>query len=78
MMRYEGHVESGVVVLDEPMDLPDGAMVRIEVLTEAAEADEETGLAFTERFAEIMGKARSLPEDAAENHDHYLYGVPKK
>ena len=77
-MRYEGHVENGVVVLVEPIDLPDGAMVRIEPVTEPAEAGEERGSPFTERFAEIMGRARSLAADAAENHDHYLYGVPKK
>jgi hypothetical protein len=28
-----------------------------------------------ERFA---GKAEGLPPDLAENHDHYLYGTPKK
>ena len=78
MMPYEGHVENGVVVLDEPIDLPDGATVKIELVTEPAEACDEAGPSFTQRFAEIMGKARSLPEDAAENHDHYLYGVPKK
>ena len=25
-----------------------------------------------------VGKAQGLPEDAAHNHDHYLYGLPKK
>jgi hypothetical protein len=25
-----------------------------------------------------MGKAENLPEDLAQNHDHYLYGLPKK
>jgi hypothetical protein len=23
------------------------------------------------------GTVQGLPEDAAENHDHYLYGTPK-
>ena len=35
-------------------------------------------LSFRERYAAIIGKAKGLPEDAAENHDHYLYGLPRK
>ncbi len=77
-MTYKGHVENGTIVLDEPADLRDGAVVRIEVAAEPGEAGEDSGPSFTERFAKVMGKARSLPEDAAENHDHYLYGGPKK
>ena len=26
----------------------------------------------------ILGKAKGLPADAARNHDHYLYGLPRK
>ena len=77
-MVYKGHVENGRIILDEPADLPDGVTVRVEIATEPVEDSEEVGPSFSERFAEIMGKAQSLPEDAAENHDHYLYGVPKK
>jgi hypothetical protein len=73
-----GHVENGAIVLDDPVALPDGAAVRIELAAESPQADEDSGPSFTERFASVIGKARSLPQDAAENHDHYLYGVPKK
>ena len=31
-----------------------------------------------ERLKPVIGKARNLPADMAENHDHYLYGVPKR
>ncbi|MDQ1256643.1 MAG: hypothetical protein QG656_1241 [Candidatus Hydrogenedentes bacterium] len=74
-MVYRGHIENGVAVLDEGADLKDGTQVRIEI------ADGEGHPAvrsLTERLASIVGKAQSLPEDAAENHDHYLYGSPKK
>ena len=27
---------------------------------------------------EFAGKAEGLPPDLAENHDHYLYGTPKR
>lgn len=36
-MTLRGHIKNGVAVLDEPMDLPDGTPVRIEV--ERVDAD---------------------------------------
>jgi hypothetical protein len=30
-MSYRGHIKAGVAVVDEPIDLPDGTPVRIEV-----------------------------------------------
>ncbi|MCY2950525.1 MAG: hypothetical protein NTU53_00920 [Planctomycetota bacterium] len=74
-MAYAGHVENGAIVLDEPADLPDGAVVKIELVSKCVADGEDTGPSFTQRFAEVLGKTQSLPEDAAENHDHYLYGV---
>ena len=77
-MTYKGHVENGAIVLDDPVTLPDGVAVKIEFAVELPGADEDSGPSFTERFAEVLGKARSLPEDAAENHNHYLYGAAKR
>ena len=31
-----------------------------------------------ERYAGLIGITDHLPEDMAENHDHYLHGHPKK
>jgi hypothetical protein len=31
-----------------------------------------------DRLGHLAGKAKHLPADAAEQHDHYLYGTPKK
>ncbi|HOC70240.1 MAG TPA: hypothetical protein PLL36_02155 [Candidatus Hydrogenedentes bacterium] len=73
-MTYKGHVQNGAIVLDEPTRLPEGAPVKIELVLE----DENNAPSFGERYAEVFGKASSLPEDAAENHDHYLYGVEKQ
>jgi hypothetical protein len=49
--------------------IPDGAVVRIELTGEPLTAEDDHDLSFTERFSSVVGKARSLPEDAAENHD---------
>lgn len=77
-MAYMGHVENGAIVLDEPVALPDGAVVKIEFAVELPGSDDGSGPSFTERFSEVLGKARSMPEDAAEDHDHYLYGGAKR
>jgi len=33
---------------------------------------------FAERYARYIGSVDSSLGDLAENHDHYLYGTPKK
>jgi hypothetical protein len=70
-MTLEGRVENGAIVLDSPTPLPEGARVRIEVIARA----EPT---LFERIGHLAGAAKNLPPDAAEQHDHYLYGMPKK
>lgn len=81
-MLYEGTVKGGVVVLaGDP--LPDGTRVRVEPLPAdvatpidaAAPASEPT---LGQRLMKFAGRARGLPPDAARNHDHYLYGTPKR
>lgn len=72
-MTYTGHIEAGKVVLDEPARIPDGARVRIEVLSEpvmAADSGQAPSLA--EQLACVIGKADQLPADWSENHDRYL------
>ena len=33
---------------------------------------------FTEGLLEIASRLEGLPRDLAQNHDHYLHGLPKK
>jgi hypothetical protein len=71
-MTYRGHVKNGQITLDEPVALPEGAEVHIEIV--------ENG----EPQPTIWDKLRALagtvegPEDWAENHDHYIHGTPKR
>ena len=74
-MVYEGHIEKGVAVLGEQADIEEGTPVLIEVADEGANGAVRS---LADRMSAIIGKARNLPEDAAENHDYYLYGIPKK
>ncbi len=38
-MTYTGHVENGVIVLDEPVTLPEGAIIKIALAGAAPNAD---------------------------------------
>jgi len=71
-MTYRGHVENGVVVLDDPVELPEGAAVDINL---SGEREIPT---LAERLKDVCGIVKTLPEDISEQHDHYLYGTPKK
>jgi len=73
-MTLEGHIKDGAIVLDPPTNLPEGARVRVEVLP----ADAGVTPTLFERIGHLAGKAKHLPADAAAQHDHYLYGTPKK
>ena len=79
-MVHRGHVKNGVVVLDEPVILPDGAEVRVELISTNREdiVSDEQGQTLGQKLMKYAGKAVELPPDAASNHDHYLYGIPKK
>ena len=71
-MAYKGHVENGAVVLDEPINLPEGAVVRIELAALGGAGDAEAIPTLAERLASVIGKAEGLPADWSENHDKYL------
>ncbi len=72
-MTYRGHIRNGVVVVDGAPVLPEGAEVQVVLL---AAGDQGTTLG--QRLMKYSGRAEGLPPDLARNHDHYLYGAPKK
>ncbi len=77
-MVFDGHVQNGVIVVDDGVALPDGARVRVEVLPAADESPSEPGPTLYEQLAPLVGAAKGLPPDLAQNHDHYLHGQPKR
>ena len=72
-MSYRGHVRNGVVVLDESVELDEGAEVCVEVL-QLEEKKQPLG----KQLLRFAGVAKGLPSDLARNHDYYLHGLPKK
>ena len=72
-MSVLGTVVNGVVVLDNGQNLPDGTRVQVTV-NPSPKAASPLG----EILLRHAGKAQGLPEDLAEQHDHYLHGMPKR
>ncbi len=78
-MTYIGHVQNGTIVLDDPAALPEGMKVRVEPTPEndAGNSTAERP-SLLERMKDLVGIIDDLPPDFSENHDHYLYGTPKR
>ena len=78
-MTLLGHIQNGVIVLDQDVPLPEGAAVEVQVIVPPPEVSPESELpTLAESLKDFIGILEDLPEDAARNHDHYLYGTPKK
>src|SRR3954452_7724266 len=73
-MTLTGIVSNGVVILDPGQTLPEGTRVKVSVNEEAVQAASPLGAALLRH----AGKAQGLREDLAAQHDHYLYGTPKR
>jgi hypothetical protein len=82
-VELEGHVKNGRIELDQPATLPEGAKVRIQVVTARqaiaerlaqARSRPDSGPTLAERYASVIGTAVDLPPDLAERHDHYIHG----
>ena len=79
-MSYRGHIKNGMIVLDEPTALPEGAEVRVQVVPMDAPASQDAASdqSLYETLKPFIGAFKGLPPDASVNHDHYLYGTPKQ
>ena len=80
-MLYNGHVENGVVIFDDSVALPEGLKVKIEPVAAEGEEDKasDNGETLGQKLLKHAGKAVGLPCDLSDrNHDHYLYGTPKR
>jgi hypothetical protein len=77
MIAINAHYDGKVIVPDEPVDLlPNQALI---VRIEAKRADQclkrESTLAWLTANA---SDSADIPSDLSHQHDHYLYGAPKR
>ncbi len=76
---YTGEVRDGVVVFEGTHPpLPTGTRVHIKPIEGDGEVEEPLTTSPAERLRSVIGAARGLPVDLAEQHDHYLHGRPKR
>jgi hypothetical protein len=73
---YQGTVKNGVVVFKAEAP-PEGTQVRVEPVPSQDSQPATTG-SIWQKLTGFAGRAPELPNDAARQHDHYLYGRPKR
>lgn len=78
MVAIKGHFDGKVFVPDEPVDVPRNRplIIRVELAaTQSAPADGAPDL-----WQTLEGHTGSVdgPSDWSAEHDHYLYGTPKR
>jgi hypothetical protein len=93
MNAIKAHYDGKVIVLDEPVRLRKGQklVLRIETLTPSGTTkassrprNSRNGAAQRKKLSILEWAKRNavkdddLPTDLAHQHDHYLYGTPKK
>jgi hypothetical protein len=76
-MTLSGYIRDGKIIVEPGGDLPEGAAVRIEVLIDR-KSTPAASQTLGRKLMKHAGKAKGLPPDASRNHDHYLYGTPRK
>lgn len=83
-MIYHGRVQDGKIVLTGGAHLPEGTEVRVDVADEVPLTSRSNGDAsqshktIWDHLLALAGTADGLPPDYAAQHDHYLYGTPKR
>jgi hypothetical protein len=71
-MSYTGTIENGVVKLPPEAGWADGTRVRVEKIEAPQDRNE-----LTRKLRQIAAQIEGLPADLAQQHDHYIHGIPK-
>ena len=77
-MSFTATVENDTIKLPPGVHLPDGTEVTVEPREKAAESPGAPPQTLGERYAKYIGCVNTGLGDLADNHDHYLYGTPKR
>jgi hypothetical protein len=73
----KAHFDGKVLVPDEPVDLPKHCALEVRVVPVRPSSMKGNSL---RRLVEVAKRfpVTNAPVDGAEQHDHYLYGLPKR
>lgn len=78
MTTFRAHFDGEVLVPDGPVDLPTGCILEVRA---APLPNGESNDRPLQRLAAVVEQFPDNPEaplDGAQQHDHYLYGAPKR
>lgn len=74
----KAHFDGKVFIPDEPIDVPAGAAATVTVSVREEPPVGRGTLADLADWAETLPIDPNSPGDRATQHDHYLYGTPKR
>ena len=85
-MTIKAHFDGKVIVPDEPLDLPVNQPLEIQLLPAetgvptAVDRADDVGRPLMDllKAIEHLPSDPDAPTDMAAQHDHYLYGLPKR
>lgn len=91
-MTFRGHIRNGRVETDGTIPLPEGTEVEITRSRKVASGagrrakqrttrtvpGKASGTTLYDRLKSVIGKAKGLPADFADQHDHYIHGAKKR
>ena len=80
MTVLKAHFDGKVLVPDEPVDLPVNCALEVHVqpLKKPTPPSGDRPLMKLVRLLEELPDNPDAPTDGAAQHDHYLYGLPKR
>jgi len=78
MVQFSAHFDGQNICPDEPVTLPRGVPLLVTVNEPAATPRQTNGSLDVFERLEAEGGLIDGPADWAAEHDHYLYGAPKK
>jgi hypothetical protein len=78
MMTVKARFDGRVFIPHSPVDLPAGCEVEIALTPPTLPASAEGSLAALAELAYLFPDNPDDPPDLAAQHDHYLYGIPKR
>jgi hypothetical protein len=76
MISIHAHFDGKVIVPDDPVDLRPGQDLIVQI--EPAHPDRAQQESALNWLVENSVDSPDIPADLAEQHDHYLYGSPKR
>ena len=80
-MTIEGVVKNGAIILKEGVKVPEGTPVQVVIPDQALKSTNLEKSDSTPTLAALLkyaGCMKDLPPDFAEQHDHYIHGLPRR